>query len=417
MSQAYNWDAWQTTFALSLLANSASDTKVAASSAQDAETQLTTLLSTGISTGISTYLNGDWAVTWGPAVFVDSGQTSPYNATNAAYVAYNQQNGRYVLAIAATDPISNYDWSQEDFNITPAVAWNDALKTWTGTKGTDSSAGFLTTATVNGVANVLKLSAGGHTLLDYLKSLTLSGQETITVTGHSLAGALSPVVALGLIKGLRTTALSSDVVTAYPTAGATPGDLTFASFYSDTLKPITGTGASASASPWQVWNVDQWNQFDVVPSAWQVDTINLIVSDYQQPKNASGKAEYGLLDIAALKVLAGIAETKTTLFAAEAGDGVGRLAPAFVTGTDSAGEAWTAWPGCLNGAATAQETFAWSVTQNQTTEVLQWSQMTAAQQQLATPLSPQKQVGFQHVSHYEQLILGSVIFSLSSSSS
>lgn len=420
----YNWDAWQTTFILSLLSNSVADQAVSASSAADAAAQLAKALSSDVDSGISAYLNGDWTVTWGPAVYVDSGQSSPFNATNAAFVAQNSTTNQYVLAIAATDPISTYDWTNEDFNIAPPVSFNRALKTWMGTEGKAEKSGFLTTATVNGVYNVLQnlQDSSGNNLLSYLNSLTASGTApNITVTGHSLAGALSPVLAVALTQGLLTTAFPANNVTVFPTAGATPGDKAFASFYSNILQPIQGSGASASNSPWQVWNVDLWNQFDIVPSAWQVGTINLIPGYYAQAKGYNGTPEYSALTIAGLYGLATIAETQTAIFDLETQSTVCRLAPAFVSGTGTAAQAWTAWPGCLNGLATATDSFGWQLPAanlaGTSNPPIAWGQIPEDEQKYATALTVKQQIGFQHVATYETLILGSVIFGLQSSNS
>lgn len=405
MTTSTSFDAWQTTFILSLLSNAASGKVLTSGTQADAVTTFTTDLTADVKAGISTYLNSEWTLAWGPAVYVRA-TAAPYTVTNAAYVAFNQTANRYVLAIAATDPVSLFDWSGEDFDINPAVAFNDAVNTWTGSEGTASNAGHLTQGTVVGIGNVLALNPGDQTLLSYLQGVTLSAGQTFTVTGHSLGGALSPVMAVSLTQ-INSKTFNGKNVLAYPTAGATPGDKSFAKFFSATLPPITGAGASGTNTPWQVWNVDQWNQFDVVPSAWQMDTLNLIIQAYQTPVNtATQQPEYGSTVLNTLTALSLYADTKIGVFFTATGQFPARLSPAFEVLLPDAATAWVAWPGCLNGQATAQDSFVWDLNGSE----VAWGQIPSSQQAQATATLMPLQALYQHVKFYSDFILGPGVF-------
>ncbi len=60
----------------------------------------------------SSLAGGDWKVVWGPCVYSRK-PTLPSSATNAMYVAYSAKLSTYVVAIAATNPTSLYDWVTE----------------------------------------------------------------------------------------------------------------------------------------------------------------------------------------------------------------------------------------------------------------------------------------------------------------
>jgi hypothetical protein len=59
----------------------------------------------------------------------------------------------------------------------------------------------------------------------------------------------------------------------YPTAGPTPGNADFGTFFSSVFAPI-GTGT------YQVWNQNVWNSIDVVPHAWNIAMLKEITKLY-----------------------------------------------------------------------------------------------------------------------------------------
>ena len=124
----------------------------------------------------------------------------------------------------------------EDVVLTPGHMWQQALQTWGNNEKSSSSASSITDGTYVGISNLLNMTSGGKSLVEYLNTLT-PGTATLTVTGHSLGGALSPTLALAFVDPTNPllSNWSKSQVNAYPTAGATPGNQAFASYYLDTL--------------------------------------------------------------------------------------------------------------------------------------------------------------------------------------
>ncbi|MBX3738249.1 MAG: hypothetical protein KF715_16260 [Candidatus Didemnitutus sp.] len=312
-------DTYQQVFALSMLSNRASAfTGPAAALQQQLQYELSSYLSgtnlktvsnggfvpdtdplPGLLPGIPTYL-GDWTLEWGPVVFSHTRKDGKPTgvADNAVFVAScpavtfpgcpntnqsNQPTGTlttYVVAIAATNPTSIYDWTVEDFDVSSSVPWNG----WTPGNLTPASKPVgLTTPVISmgtaiGVSTVLSLTppaaapGSGQTLPQFLSQLKPGPNSAIVFTGHSLAGALSPTTAFQLQRSGALSGFAYNLV--YPTAGATPGNLPFVSafntaFPSPPKDPATGaTWQIPAGAPYQCWNTLLWNRYDVVPHAW-----------------------------------------------------------------------------------------------------------------------------------------------------
>jgi triacylglycerol lipase len=112
--------------------------------------------------------------------------------------------------------------------------------------------------------------ANGNTLLQELQSLVGAGNgATIFVTGHSLGGALSTTVALYL-----QDKLPGAVFQVYTFAGPSAGLTDFAALFDSTF-PASSTEPNCS------WHV--YNAWDVVPQAWERDTLQAILNWYPSP--------------------------------------------------------------------------------------------------------------------------------------
>ena len=83
-----------------------------------------------------------------------------------------------------------------------------------------------------------------------------------------------------------------------------------------------------------------------------------------------------------------------------------RLSPAFEVLLPDAATAWVAWPGCLNGQATAQDSFVWNLNGSE----VAWGQIPSSQQAQATATLMPLQALYQHVKFYSDFILGPGVF-------
>ncbi|MEV0338208.1 hypothetical protein AB0H49_04195 [Nocardia sp. NPDC050713] len=131
---------------------------------------------------------GGWEIVWGPGVALSD--TDLY-AVNALYmVRSTEDRSRYVIAMAGSSDALVFDWLVEDSFIlqTPWFA---------------NSAAWHTIGTAIGVKTLLGIRpsglrpGAGHTLPEFLSALDDKAID-LTVTGHSLGGALSPTLALFL---------------------------------------------------------------------------------------------------------------------------------------------------------------------------------------------------------------------------
>ena len=405
------YDDWQVTFYLSALASLASIPPISeqldktlpyqqavAKAQAAAQAHLNNLFVTKLSDALADpavqkQIGSDWTVAWGPATFV-VGPNSVYwasgiatfTATNSAFVVQNPS--RLVLGIAGTNPSSWFDWIAEDLIIAPGVTWESALQTWgkSGKPATPTSTATpnITCGAFVGVKYVLELLdvTTQVTLQTFLSNLTLAAGQTLTVTGHSLGGALSPTLALALVDPQAPlTSLPAARVRTYPTAGPTPGNAAFAARYLEYFP------ASIGQNPWQIWNADVWNTYDLVPRAWGIDTLLFLPALY------AGSFEYDVGDLARLTgfVVAGAGVSE--LFATTAG-APGRLNTMEIPGTFSI--AFAPW-----------DCFAWQYQPpNGQIEYLTKPQAKALgiPDSDLKPISLAEQVAFQHIQAYMQFI-------------
>ncbi len=297
MSQVY--DIVQSVFQMSLAANGASSL-----SATQTELQgyLNTCLNGGTDpagtqfAGFFPLMNpslagGDWKVVWGPCVYSRK-PTTPSSATNAMYVAHSASLSTYVVAIAATNPTSLYDWLVEDGDVSPVyqAKWPVVLP-FTANLHLPylPIQPAISAGTATGISNLLTQPAMVDPVNGNLQSFlahVASKDATLIFSGHSLAGALSPTMALYLYP--QPTSSGWKQVLVLPTAGATPGNAPFAKAFNEAYSP-TPSGVNA---PYGTWNVDYANANDVVPHAWnQLENI-------VQPADAQGNypSIYGVLN-------------------------------------------------------------------------------------------------------------------------
>ncbi|HZI20135.1 MAG TPA: hypothetical protein VEY09_16240 [Pyrinomonadaceae bacterium] len=217
---------------------------------------------------------GKWEIAWGPAVVQLI--TDSY-AINAIYVAHSlDRPSWYVVAVAGTNPPSPFDWLVEDLLVREQVPWIYALFSAPGAKislGTAVGLGILQNAKPSG-----SRPNAGRSLQDFLSGLP-SLEIDLSVTGHSLGGALAPTLALWL-KDIRLlwNPAGNVRISTMPLAGPSAGNSAF-SLYSDKTLPTKRFV----------------NSLDVVPHAWNESTLGQLKNIYAPsiPENSDVDALIG----------------------------------------------------------------------------------------------------------------------------
>lgn len=215
-------------------------------------------------------LGTDWQQVWGPVVFSNLPTASTVVADNTMMLYYSPSQSLVVIAIAGTNADSIFDWDSEDFSITTLVPWSTVVG---GCNGIPAKAG-VSAGTALGLSKLLTMTdtnRGNVSMLSALGTLlsTSAGGLQLAVSGHSLGGALSPSMALYLNdlqqnSGTWNSSKNVTSVTAWPTAGPTPGDADFASHLSGGVTTYTSV----------------YNSIDVVPHAWMATSLAAIPGLY-----------------------------------------------------------------------------------------------------------------------------------------
>ncbi len=175
---------------------------------------------------------------WGPVLTVEYIDSMNLGLTNNLMYVLEATKGdttEFYIGIAGTNMISQYDWFVEDFDVSPANQQN-----WEG--GDGQVKGKISNGTSIGLNTLLGMVDSAQTgtpdLLTFLSGAISSGQSSVyklSVTGHSLGGALSPVLALKLKQQFTATNI---IVDAWPFAGPTAGNSSFATYLTNTLRLI-----------------------------------------------------------------------------------------------------------------------------------------------------------------------------------
>jgi hypothetical protein len=199
----------------------------------------------------------NWKRFWGPGVIAKQSEILPllnkpdyYVSAASMTIFQNVSTNTFVVAIQATNPNSLYAWNTLDFSVDQTIPWNN----------TDTSQGVISNGTSIGLnllttLNDLNNNNGVQALLKACNS-----QTNVVVTGHSLGGALSPVLALYLKNKYQS---KFNNVYCLSTAGATPGNYSFAKYYNSQMQNNT---------------IRIWNYFDIIPHAWNASIMNTIKS-------------------------------------------------------------------------------------------------------------------------------------------
>lgn len=227
---------------------------------------------------------GSWSLAWGPAVFTKapSDTSAP---DNVMYVAANADQSVYVVAIAGTNFQSHYDLASEDNNALLPVSWKKAFPSLGkyGVPPDIKPTPQISAGTAAGVNALLSMTDPDthQSLVTFLGSLGTKGSKTLIFAGHSLGGALAPTLALALFNpvGGQLSTANWGHVYVLPTAGPTPGNQGFATFFKQVFPPVSMN----LDKPYYAWNQNIWNSLDAVPHAWHTPLLEKIL-DLYQPK-------------------------------------------------------------------------------------------------------------------------------------
>lgn len=237
---------------------------------------------------------GDWEVVWGPCVLsptllphrapgAPAAPNAPTDKTlkpacNSMYVAKSDNLNAYVVAIAATNPISFHDWLIEDVDVDPHLAPSWPIKfPFVPVPNAAPKEYAVSAATASGLSKLHAMKDGDKDIKTFLKDAA-SSAYTLYFTGHSLAGALSPTLAFDLYPDSSSKSGWAGVFT-MPTADATPGTVDFINGKQQIwpLKDLTGfsqayppTTTANNDNFCPQWNCDILNANDVVPHAWNL---------------------------------------------------------------------------------------------------------------------------------------------------
>ncbi|QRV98792.1 Lipase (class 3) [Ceratobasidium sp. AG-Ba] len=283
MSAQYN--VFQQIFGLSLASNLLSQCKGTAPSLQQ---QLSEALPAALNQA-----GPGWKVVWGPVVWKhDDSNDSPLD--NACFIAKNEElifddgisRPAFVIAIAAT--ASQWTWHNEDFAIAQVVD----LDHWTAAglesisqepnlipqNKAQSDNALITNgfglAVYQLLNNVPPEGSPGYprNLPEFLLQTTFTSSSPtpkLVITGHSLGGALSPILAYTFLKANVLGPFSQKDVYVYPTAGPSPGNTTFAKKFASLFPPPT---SASGLTGYQHWNCNIVCDLDPVPCAYCIDT-------------------------------------------------------------------------------------------------------------------------------------------------
>jgi len=180
---------------------------------------------------------GDWALVWGLAV-------TAIDAGNLMFVTYNRSTNQYAIAVRGTYPYFGLALLvdlYEDLDVSDPIPWR-----YPTIPGAVVAGG-----TIDALNDVVAFTSDGVSFRAFVDSqITPSGAD-IFVTGHSLGGALTTVLAPWLVYQLSQSN-AKNAVMPYTYAAPTAGNETFASYYTGLFKSF----------------YRYYNAMDVVPKAW-----------------------------------------------------------------------------------------------------------------------------------------------------
>jgi hypothetical protein len=224
---------------------------------------------------------GPWTLEWGPA----------NNAGNLVFVALNSSKDVYAVAVRGTveDDVTGFFTNiLEDLDALSLVPWLYP-QTVTGAQ--------IASGTNIALAQVIAMTdpVADLGLLDYLRSVISGSDAQIIVTGHSLGGTLTSVVAPWIADQLpKAGNTGTVVVTPYTYAAPSAGNQAFVDYYTK-LFPNSYRGV---------------NTYDLAPMAWsELASIQAMYTSPGQLLWDYSKVLYALVESAKLAVGQSYAQT------------------------------------------------------------------------------------------------------------
>jgi triacylglycerol lipase len=181
--------------------------------------------------------HGDWVLVWGPAV-------TAIDAGNLMFISYNRSTNQYAIAVRGTYPyfgLALFVDLYEDLDVSDPLPWQ-----YPTIPGAVVAGG-----TIDGLNDVVAFTADEVSFRAFVDSQIAPSGADIFVTGHSLGGALTTVLAPWLVYQLSQSN-AKNAVMPYTYAAPTAGNATFASFYTGLFKS----------------SYRYYNTIDIVPKAW-----------------------------------------------------------------------------------------------------------------------------------------------------
>lgn len=234
--------------------------------------QVETELAGCMDTALQKYAN-NWMLAWGPVVY-----HFPITELddNMMYVVREKANPfNLVIVVRGTNPPSLTDWLVEDFDVVDQVSWPAG-----------SGQPKISKAISEGLHRLQEMAPAKDPKASLTQFLTHEATASfpglrVNVAGHSLGGALAPTLALWLHDTQSTWDPQGKAhLEIYPLAGPTAGNADFATYYDSVFGDAT---------------YRMWNPFDVVPLAWNHESMGKM-ADLYEPLTRANLIERGLID-------------------------------------------------------------------------------------------------------------------------
>lgn len=217
-----------------------------------------------------------WSLVWGPAVYKFS---IAILDDNMMYVVRDNENPAHLaIVVRGTNPKAILDWLAEDFDVDPEVTWE---------YGNPPAGAKISKAISEGLLHLQTMRPSikpgkGQTLTQFLKAQSKAYPSLqIDVAGHSLGGALAPTLALWLADTQSDWASGSVQFQVFALAGTTAGNLGLATYYDSRLGPQTDR---------------MHNPYDIVPLAWNVETLQTMAGLYEKSGISPDESESLAID-------------------------------------------------------------------------------------------------------------------------